>query len=164
MAASKGQTSGPDVKLYHTSSFALPDARSGWTYDAINGSGKLVVEANEVKVCTDIGDVAKSANTSEYPVYGEDTRRTIAGPASLGTFSFTFALDRSDPKHVELNDAEIGTQGVIGIVTETGDEQISVLFFPIEIAGVTDGKPVDGAATVVVECAMTQKPLTVDES
>ena len=153
MAESMGFTTGRQVKLYHKSTLTATPS-----YANLVGTGKLVVAGNEVKETRDIGDIEQNANNIEFGVYGEDTQKKVAGQASLGDFTFTFALQNNDDKHEALVDSDIGDNIEIAIQTMTGATQITLDYITGTVGGVTKSTPIDETAQVTVTVAMSQKP------
>ena len=161
MGSSTGFTTGRQVKLYYKETFA----QAAPSYAQITAAGAgVVLPANEVEEVRDIGDVEQSANNIEFGVYGEDTQKKIAGQASLGDFTFTFALQNNNTIHDSLAGATIGDSINLGIETVTGSTEKTIDFIRGTIGGVSKSTPLDETAQVTVTVAMEQKPIRINQA
>jgi len=120
--ASAGRTSGLQVTLWWNAADYITATTPA--KEDLLGGGNLVNEddsetSNQVPCVTDIGDIAREANTIEYSCYGEDTSRKTPGITSLGDFTFVIALDNADTIHENLMGLAIGARMMIVIQTAT---------------------------------------------
>ena len=157
MTSSVGFTTGRVVNLYYDTDFATLAPAN---YAAL---ATLLADGNLVKEIRDIGDIEQNANNIEFGVYGEDTQKKVAGQASLGDFTFTFALQNNLPIHRNLANADIGDAIQIGIETKTGATASTVDYIRGTVGGVTKSSPIDETAQVTVTVAMSQKPVRVNQ-
>ena len=165
MSGSSGFTTGGQVKVYYDAGFT----NASPTYaDITHASNGLVIAGNELKEVRDIGDIEQSANNIEFGVYGEDVQKKVAGQASLGDFTFTYALQQDLANHKALAASTIGDAIAIGIQTVT-DEAVPSVQNTIDyilgtVGGVTKATQLDDVAQVTITVAMSQKPLRIDQA
>jgi len=163
MAGSSGRTSGLQVKVRYSST--APGTPS---FDNLESLGSGNTEG-EIPCVTDIGDIAREANTIEYSCYGEDTSRKIPGITSLGDFTFVIALDNSNALHRALMNKGIGSDMIIAIVTGAGTGGTAAGagtadYIVGTLAGRTKSTPKDDVASVTFTIAMSQAPARYDHS
>ena len=161
MTASTGFTTGIQVDVYYDAGFTNADPDYAALTHASNG---LVIDANKVAQVRDIGDIEQNANNVEFGVYGDDTQKKVPGQASLGDFTFTYALQNDNTVHSGLANAEIGSAIALGIETRTAMGAATIDYILGKIGGVVKSTPIDEVAQVTITVAMEQKPKRVDQT
>ena len=104
------------------------------------------------------------------------TRRKIAGQGTNEDFSFAYAEDRTEAKHLALDGRAIGTK--VYIVIADGDSTgpaatpsakmlasaYTLTYITGEIASRSKSKPLDGVKTVTIGIAMDGEPKDIDKT
>ena len=114
---------------------------------------------------TELGDQSQSANTSEYAVYGESTRRKRSAPASVDDWTCAVAINRtkdSGENHRELMDADTGDKAVFVLKTATSatDYTFDIIFG--DLGARSTARAVEEVATLTVTVAPNPAPFYQD--
>ena len=157
MPAAAGFTTAIQTKIYHLA--ALIDE------PAIANVKAAAVAANEVVHTREIADIAQAENVFEFPEFGKAVQTRVAGPSSLGDFSFTFAADLSDAKHNALAKAAAGdTMAIIIATISTGTVGGSYWYLFGKVSAVSILNPVGDVKQVTVGLAMEGAPEQFDDA
>ena len=155
MPAAAGFTTAIQTKLYHLA--ALIDAPD------VDNVAAAAVAANEVVHTREIADIAQAENVFEFPEFGKAVQTRVAGPSSLGDFSFTFAADLVNAKHNDLAQANAGDAMAIIIATiSTGVAGASYWYLFGKVSAVSILNPVGDVKQVTVGLAMEGAPQQFD--
>ena len=182
---SKGRTTGLNVEVFWAQAITVGTGGSkiaSVTKGNLVGDEKLIErnpkaadnEYNQylVPYVTELGDIAREANTVEYSAFGEATSRKATGITSLGDFTFTIALDNSNSQHDALMGLTIGTAMLIALKTELGsnlntqgtgydDSAYTLDVIQGTLAGRNKLLPIDGVQSVAFTVAMSTAPIIV---
>ena len=82
----------------------------------------VVVAANHVPITTEIGDMGGTPDIRTFTVFGEQSKRKVAGPAEPADFEFGVTVDWSEAAHVALAGKGSGDLITVAIVTYDADE------------------------------------------
>ena len=91
MPAAKGRTTIRNKSVYFSTS--LTSLTSSSAVGDVVGNSKLVSDANLLPKVRDIGDIEQTSNSSEEPIYGQDTADTIVESPSFGQFNIEITND-----------------------------------------------------------------------
>lgn len=164
MTGTVGHTTGISTTAWVKLSPAAADVPEDPTHAKLIANTALCGKAeNELNGTTEIGDIAKEANTIEYNEYGKDTTSTIAGQSSLGAFEITFAIDRADALHTALIAAKNGTKVAVGLKTTKGAGE-TVDLIQGEVAGFTQSRPIDDVASGTLSIALSENLQSFDKA
>lgn len=144
MAGIQGRAAGFIAELYFVSSVMT-------TKDATTVAAAAIL-ANKVIDVADMGNLAKTRNIIDIPVYGADVMSKLPGAADPGTFDFNVTLNMDDVTHVALRD-DSGKIPHSFIIKFSQGANITYACFDGYIADASTGQPYDDRVQMDVSVA-----------